>query len=179
MNNLSNLPPGVTNAMIDAQTAEWPEFDEFVNWLATRGMPSGLSFHQMKNLWARVVALEPPKGVEIEERIIEAIRSRRDIGRRKYGMSMERTDLNYGQWLTHAQEEAMDLIIYLEKLKRDFGDGLCLAVLSHAQAEELRKTARWQQSDVLRLLEPYRKEGETCIECAKRVLPPLEEKQPG
>lgn len=52
---------------------------------------------------------------EIEESVIEKIRQRRDLGRKKYGTSMERTDLTQKQWLQHAQEEAMDLAIYLEK----------------------------------------------------------------
>jgi hypothetical protein len=54
--------------------------------------------------------------VECEESVILKIRQRRDVGRCKYGMSMERTDLTKLDWLRHAQEEAMDFAIYLEKL---------------------------------------------------------------
>jgi hypothetical protein len=32
---------------------------------------------------------------------------------------MERDDLSYAEWLTHLQEELMDSIIYLEKLKHE------------------------------------------------------------
>jgi len=53
---------------------------------------------------------------EIEERVIVEIRKRRDAGRAKYKVSMERTDLSRRQWLQHAKEEALDLAIYLEKL---------------------------------------------------------------
>lgn len=56
--------------------------------------------------------------MECEESVIEKIRARRDKGRSKYGQSMERTDLSNLQWLIHAQEEAMDLAIYLERLIR-------------------------------------------------------------
>jgi len=52
----------------------------------------------------------------IEETVIEKIKIRRAQGLNKYGVTMERTDLNRKQWLQHAQEEAMDLAIYLEKL---------------------------------------------------------------
>jgi hypothetical protein len=52
----------------------------------------------------------------IEERIVAEIRARRAHGINKYGVGMERTDLNRRQWLQHAKEEAMDLAIYLEKL---------------------------------------------------------------
>lgn len=58
---------------------------------------------------------------EIEESVIEKIRQRRDIGRAKYGTSMERTDLTQKQWLQHAQEEAMDFAIYLEKCIQSIG----------------------------------------------------------
>lgn len=56
---------------------------------------------------------------ECEESVISKIRLRRNAGRRKYGTSMERTDLTRRQWLQHAQEEAMDLAIYLERLMRE------------------------------------------------------------
>ena len=54
--------------------------------------------------------------MEIEERVIEKIRNRRDVGMSKYQISMERTDLTRLQWLIHIQEELMDAAIYAEKL---------------------------------------------------------------
>lgn len=57
--------------------------------------------------------------LEIEESVIKKIRERRDRGRKKYGTTMERDDLSNVQWLIHAQEEAMDLAIYLERLIRE------------------------------------------------------------
>lgn len=56
---------------------------------------------------------------EIEESVITKIRQRRERGRAKYQTTMERTDLTRVQWLTHAQEEALDLAIYLERIIRD------------------------------------------------------------
>lgn len=58
----------------------------------------------------------PPLNNEVEEQVIDEIRKRRDVGRAKYGTSMERTDLTRKQWLQHAKEEALDLAIYLQKL---------------------------------------------------------------
>ena len=52
----------------------------------------------------------------IEEKVIAKIHARREMGLRKYFTTMERTDLSRLQWLVHAQEEAMDMAIYLEKL---------------------------------------------------------------
>jgi hypothetical protein len=58
-----------------------------------------------------------------EEIVIGKIRERREMGVRKYGQTMERTDLTRLEWLQHAQEEAMDLAIYLQRLiNEEIGD---------------------------------------------------------
>jgi hypothetical protein len=53
---------------------------------------------------------------KIEESVITKIRERADVGKNKYGVTMERNDLNIIQWLTHLQEELMDAAVYLEKV---------------------------------------------------------------
>lgn len=53
---------------------------------------------------------------KIEESVIEKIRERADIGKSKYGVTMERDDLTTRQWLVHLQEELMDAAVYLEKV---------------------------------------------------------------
>ena len=52
----------------------------------------------------------------IEEQVIDKIRSRAEVGLNKYGVTLERGDLTIKEWLIHAQEEAMDLSGYLEKV---------------------------------------------------------------
>ena len=42
--------------------------------------------------------------------------NRAEVGKKKYNTTMDRKDLTELEWLKHAQEEAMDLSIYLEKL---------------------------------------------------------------
>lgn len=53
---------------------------------------------------------------KIEDGVIEKILERERRGWAKYGVTTERTDLDRRAWLEHAQEEALDLAIYLEKL---------------------------------------------------------------
>jgi hypothetical protein len=53
---------------------------------------------------------------KIESKVCDKILERSEIGKQKYGVTMERQDLSRLQWLKHAQEEAMDLAVYLEKL---------------------------------------------------------------
>ena len=53
---------------------------------------------------------------DIEDRVIIKIAKRCMAGMQKYGTTMEREDLTKLEWLIHAQEEAMDLCVYLERL---------------------------------------------------------------
>jgi len=43
---------------------------------------------------------------------------RSSVGVTKYGVTLDRTDLGALDWIQHAQEELMDGILYLEKLKQ-------------------------------------------------------------
>lgn len=51
--------------------------------------------------------------------VLEKLRTRAEHGLRKYGVTTERTDLTRKQWLIHAQEEALDLAVYLQRLIND------------------------------------------------------------
>ena len=51
--------------------------------------------------------------------VIEKFKERSEFGQRKYGTNLDRTDLSFLQWATHMQEELMDAILYLEKLKKE------------------------------------------------------------
>ena len=54
---------------------------------------------------------------KIEESVIQKIRDRAEVGKKKYNVTMERNDLTRVQWLNHLQEELLDGAIYIEKLK--------------------------------------------------------------
>lgn len=51
--------------------------------------------------------------------IIEKFILRSDIGMKKYGTNLDRDDLKLMDWVTHSQEELMDAILYLEKIKKE------------------------------------------------------------
>ena len=55
----------------------------------------------------------------IVESVVSKFQQRSELGIKKYGKTLERTDLNYHDWLNHLQEELMDAILYAEKLKQD------------------------------------------------------------
>ena len=52
----------------------------------------------------------------IEEQVCFKILKRSEVGKKKYGTTMEREDLSKLDWLKHAQEEVMDMAVYLQKL---------------------------------------------------------------
>ena len=53
----------------------------------------------------------------IVQSIINKFQQRSELGQQKYGVTLDRTDLKPLDWIQHAQEELMDGILYLEKLK--------------------------------------------------------------
>ena len=52
----------------------------------------------------------------IEDEVCKKIQQRAEVGKNKYGVTMETAPLSRLEWLIHAQEEAMDLAVYLQKL---------------------------------------------------------------
>jgi hypothetical protein len=56
----------------------------------------------------------------IVQSVISSFIGRSRLGQLKYGTNLDRTDLTTAQWIQHAQEELMDGILYLEKLKQVF-----------------------------------------------------------
>jgi len=52
--------------------------------------------------------------------VTQKMLQRAEIGLSKYGVTTERGDLSEREWLVHAQEEAMDLAIYLQRLISDY-----------------------------------------------------------
>ena len=56
---------------------------------------------------------------KIEDSVCKKIQERAKVGKEKYGTTMERDDLTFQEWVTHLQEEVMDAIVYIEKLKQN------------------------------------------------------------
>lgn len=54
--------------------------------------------------------------------VIKQLESRMEVGYSKYNVTTERTDIDLLGWLQHAQEEAMDLCVYIERLKPEVAE---------------------------------------------------------
>jgi cell division protein FtsI/penicillin-binding protein 2 len=69
---------------------------------------------------ARVLEFPKLTGDSIVNNVIESFIERSNVGFAKYGTNLDRKDLSFLDWISHAQQEAMDMILYLEKLKQEY-----------------------------------------------------------
>ena len=67
-------------------------------------------------MWTSTSTADESPRDSIVESVINKYNKRSQTGIKKYNTTMDREDLSTLDWLRHAQEEAMDLSIYLEKL---------------------------------------------------------------
>lgn len=58
----------------------------------------------------------------IVELVIKQFKDRSEVGIAKYGVTLNREDLSTLEWINHAQQEAMDFCLYLERLKQEFNN---------------------------------------------------------
>jgi len=53
--------------------------------------------------------------------VINQFLARSKKGKAKYGVDLDRDDLDLLEWIEHAKQEHMDAILYLEKIKQTIG----------------------------------------------------------
>jgi hypothetical protein len=66
-------------------------------------------------------SIKPTKNYKVDSivnSVINKFIERAKVGKEKYGTDLDRTDLALYEWILHAQEEHMDAILYLEKIKK-------------------------------------------------------------
>lgn len=92
-----------------------------------------LSHYQLWRLGEEISMLEPKVITEaidtiltqqdsILESLIDKYKQRSELGIKKYNTTLDRTDLSMLDWINHAQDEAMDLSLYLQKIKTMLND---------------------------------------------------------
>lgn len=66
------------------------------------------------------------KPVIKKDKYVQAVRKRlkerSNRGIEKYGVTLEREDIDVTGWLNHLQEELMDATLYIERLKTSYED---------------------------------------------------------
>lgn len=55
----------------------------------------------------------------VVQAVVKKFQDRSRVGIEKYNTTLDRTDLKTLDWINHAQEEAMDFCLYLERLKKE------------------------------------------------------------
>ena len=53
----------------------------------------------------------------VVERVVDKFVSRSDVGFEKYGVTLNNDKSNLFAWINHLQEELMDAVLYMQKLK--------------------------------------------------------------
>jgi len=72
----------------------------------------------------------------VVERVVNKFVTRSDVGYAKYGVTLEDDKTNIFQWLNHLQEELMDAVLYLQKLKETTTEEMEEALLRQIQVHE-------------------------------------------
>lgn len=67
--------------------------------------------------------------------VVDKFVSRSDVGFKKYGVTLEDDDGDINVWLSHIQEELMDAVNYIEKLKNVLTDELTEKMLEEYNHE--------------------------------------------
>ena len=70
---------------------------------------------------------------KIIERVINKIKSRSDVGYRKYGVTLKDDEQSLDTWLNHIQEELMDAVNYIEKARDVLTDEIEEAMLKRIE----------------------------------------------
>jgi hypothetical protein len=77
-----------------------------------------------KEIWGTITEYKPEnsrtilKTDSIVDSVVDKFIDRSRVGKKKYNTDLDREDLSLSDWLTHAIEEHMDAILYLQKIQR-------------------------------------------------------------
>ena len=72
----------------------------------------------------------------VVERVVDKFVSRSDVGFAKYGITLEDDKSNLFAWINHLQEELMDAVLYMQKLKESSTEEMQEALLKNIEVYE-------------------------------------------
>ena len=81
----------------------------------------------------------------IEDEVCKKIQQRADVGKKKYGVTMEEEILSIHEWLNHLQQELMDSCVYIEKLLDLTKADIKVMVTKHAKQRYEERGAEWPE----------------------------------
>ena len=71
----------------------------------------------------------------VVERVVDKFVQRSDIGFDKYGITLDDDKSNLFAWMNHLQEELMDAVLYMQKLKESTTDEMQEALLKNIETQ--------------------------------------------
>jgi len=71
----------------------------------------------------------------VVERVVDKFVQRSDIGFEKYGITLNDDKSNLFAWMNHLQEELMDAVLYMQKLKESTTDEMQEALLKNIETQ--------------------------------------------
>ena len=72
----------------------------------------------------------------VVERVVDKFVSRSDVGFAKYGITLNDDKSNLFAWINHLQEELMDAVLYMQKLKESSTEEMQEALLINIEIHE-------------------------------------------
>ena len=72
----------------------------------------------------------------VVERVVDKFASRSDVGFAKYGVTLNDDKSNLFAWINHLQEELMDAVLYMQKLKESSTEEMQEALLRNIEVHE-------------------------------------------
>ena len=72
----------------------------------------------------------------VVERVVDKFVSRSDVGFAKYGVTLEDDKSNLFAWMNHLQEELMDAVLYMQKLKESTTEEMQEALLKNIEVHD-------------------------------------------
>lgn len=69
----------------------------------------------------------------VVERVVNKFVSRSDVGYEKYGVTLSEDPSNLFAWINHLQEELMDAVLYMQKLKETATEDMQEALIKYMQ----------------------------------------------
>lgn len=86
---------------------------------------------------------------KIVERVVKQLNERSQKGVKKYGVTLERNDIDLLGWVQHLQEELMDAVLYIERIKHELQNQTQAgkpSKVSTNNVQELRRSAECPSS---------------------------------
>lgn len=72
----------------------------------------------------------------VVERVVDKFVSRSNVGFEKYGITLQDDKSDLFTWLNHLQEEMMDAVLYLQKLKETATEDMQEALLKNIEIKD-------------------------------------------